>query len=114
MLLQMALTTNSMMTFGLLHSSLMKTARAQVSVQEEAMYTAQCREYAVRCGCPEPLHCSSGAMQALHAGIAMSGAGVMEPYFIAAGGIAHSAWSLAVNRGCALTVPSVFEHRSYS
>lgn len=44
----MALTTNSMMTFGLLHSSLMKTARAQVSVQEEAIYTAQCREYAVR------------------------------------------------------------------
>lgn len=55
----MALTTNSMMTFGLLHSSLMKTARAQVSVQEEAIYTAQCREYAVRCGCAEPLHHSS-------------------------------------------------------
>ena len=55
----MALTTNSMMTFGLLHSSLMKTARAHVSVQEEAIYTAQCREYAVRCACGEPLDRSS-------------------------------------------------------
>ena len=48
---QMALTTNSMMSFGLLHSSLMKTARAQVSEQEEAIYIAQCRNFATRCGC---------------------------------------------------------------
>ena len=72
MLLQMALTTNSMMTFGLLHSSLMKTARAQVSVQEEAIYTAQCREYAIRCGCSEPpnhssRHCLQGRRR--HVGV---------------------------------------------
>ena len=98
----MALTTNSMMTFGLLHSSLMKTARAQVSVQEEAIYTAQCREYAVRCGCAEPLDCSSRdcmqALHALHAGIVVSGAGVTGRIkglcLNTAGDDAHSAWSL--------------------